>query len=85
VTMPHGTPSRYNDSGCRCDPCRDALREKQRANNVARTVKPKDPADPRHGSYTFYRNHGCRCDQCKKAQREQCAIEYQARKAARAA
>ena len=85
MTMPHGTYSRYVDSGCRCAECREALRKRQGTNNEARRSRPKDPGDPRHGSDNFYTNHGCRCERCKEAHKEKCALHYQARKAARTA
>lgn len=67
TTAPHGTLTRYQYHGCRCDECRRANREKQAA------LKGK-PA-PTH-SVSGYRNYGCRCDVCREAHAHAERIEH---------
>lgn len=69
---PHGCIQRYW-RGCRCDPCRKAMRlyhRKRRARIENRPFSEKDVlGSARHGTYSLY-NKGCRCDPCRTAMRE---------------
>ncbi len=60
----HGTAAGYW-AGCRCDPCREARREYDRA----RRERGLEPDDPRHGTINGYW-FGCRCDLCREAHNE---------------
>lgn len=50
---------RYLRYGCRCDVCKEAVREH------SRSLKTRGP--PHHGTASGYRNYGCRCDLCRQA------------------
>lgn len=56
----HGTTYRYKQ-GCRCDECREAIRENRRK---MRARGPKV-----HGRESSYTNYGCRCEACSTAAR----------------
>jgi hypothetical protein len=68
----HGTRSRYT-AGCRCDLCRAAQREEQRA-------RRRSGQAPTHG-LSGYKNYGCRCPVCTQANTVHCR-EYMTRRAA---
>ena len=61
----HGSASTYVNYGCRCDDCKEKMRQTVRDRKAAIT-----PDDPRHGTAGFYSNHGCRCDECREAVRQ---------------
>ena len=48
-------------SGCRCDVCREAIREYRREHK---------PPVRRHGTESAYMNAGCRCEPCRQAAAE---------------
>lgn len=58
--MKHGTTGYA--AGCRCDACRTAVREYQRAYYARIPVK--------HGTRDGYYKQGCRCDECQDARRK---------------
>lgn len=61
-----GTKTGYFSRGCRCEPCRAAGAEDQRARYLRdRASGPRE--DTKHGTTTGYTNFGCRCDECKAA------------------
>jgi hypothetical protein len=62
---PHGTPSRYNNDGCRCDDCRAAASAARL--EWVQSLRDRPSADIPHGSTTGYRNWGCRCEPCRRA------------------
>lgn len=73
----HGTLNGYNNLRCRCDDCRGAARDWNRAYSH-RTGRRRPRAVylatlrnrvTEHGTITRYA-HGCRCDECKRASRE---------------
>lgn len=59
----HGTISSYKHYKCRCDACKAAIVEYEKA----RLQKPKFvyPKPLEHGTSNAYTYHGCRCDICK--------------------
>lgn len=61
--MRHGTISSYKHYKCRCDACKAAIVEYEKA----RLQKPKFvyPKPLEHGTSNAYTYHGCRCDICK--------------------
>jgi len=61
----HGTTGGYTNHKCRCDACRGALREYQRARRGQR-IQGATP-DHVHGTTNGYGNYGCRCDLCRAA------------------
>lgn len=66
---PHGTTSRYNNQGCRCDECREANRVYGLAYARKRGAVPEAEyreSVKRHG-ITAYRRRGCRCEVCRAA------------------
>lgn len=65
---PHGCMQRYW-RGCRCDPCRQAMRRyhRERRARIAGRPFPRDPV-LEHGTYILY-SRGCRCDPCREAMR----------------
>lgn len=69
-TRTHGNASTYRN-GCRCDPCRDAHRERTRVyrDRNARRLK-QDRAAVKHGSDTTYNDFRCRCGECRRAHTE---------------
>jgi hypothetical protein len=80
--MPHGTASRYGNDGCRCAPCREAYRIRQKAYRDERTERLRSGlVEVRHGELGTYLNWGCRCSACTEAHRL-AAREYRARKRA---
>lgn len=61
-----GTANGYI-AGCRCEPCRLAKRETQRAYQARRKAGlTHTPTTFDHGTLTKYR-HGCTCDECRQA------------------
>lgn len=62
--------------GCRCDPCRDAHRERcyKRKNERAKLLEA-DPTIVRHGMVSTYRNWCCRCPACTAAHSAMCKIQ----------
>lgn len=78
MTRAHGTPSGYN-GGCRCDACRAAHNDRQKAYAAKRKAGLADGTiQVRHGVMASY-SHGCRCDQCK-AKASKVNREYRARR-----
>jgi hypothetical protein len=72
--MTHGKASSYKN-GCRCDACREANRDWQRA-YMHRTGRSRPRAvyiaerranPPPHGTESRYTDRRCRCDECKRA------------------
>lgn len=61
---PHGTGTRYQYHGCRCDECRAWNREHMRRF----IAKRRNTTPPAH-NYTGYQLYGCRCPTCKEAYR----------------
>lgn len=61
----HGTVNGYTNLKCRCDKCKQAIRDQKAAGLP-------DPEDPRHGTASGYVNNGCRCARCTEAQRADC-------------
>ncbi|QPF33239.1 hypothetical protein H0S56_06255 [Acinetobacter lwoffii] len=61
--MKHGTISSYKHYKCRCNDCREAIVEYEKA----RLQKPKFvyPKPLEHGTSNAYTYHGCRCEICK--------------------
>lgn len=60
----HGTLSRYNNHGCRCEPCMDAMRT-YRAEYAARKAAGAPTRRYRlHGTLDTY-DDGCRCRRCR--------------------
>ncbi|MBB4915066.1 hypothetical protein [Streptosporangium saharense] len=73
----HGRASTYN-TGCRCEPCTTAVRERLRATRVRLRQRAVDhPELVPHGTSGAYHNWGCRCVVCKSAQS---ARQYRARR-----
>lgn len=68
--LPCGTNAAY-DRGCRCEPCRAAMREQCRATREQRRGRPVP--DDIHGKATTYGNWGCRCRPCTDAHNIACA------------
>lgn len=69
---PHGTRSRYNNAGCRCDRCRDANTQdaaRRKAERYAYVDNYSLPPTVEHGR-SAYNNWGCRCPICCAAQAE---------------
>jgi uncharacterized protein YcbX len=64
--MKHGTHYGYN-MGCRCEECRVAERETQRAYRARKRLRPV-PAHV-HGTAQGYQGWYCRCDECREVQR----------------
>lgn len=60
--LKHGLPSTYTNKRCRCDLCKEAIREYNKSRRQGLS-----PEDPRHGTPGGYSNHGCRCLECKSA------------------
>lgn len=54
-------------TGCRCDACSDAARQRAVEQKIARLEDGLAPDDQRHGTMTGYINWNCRCDQCRAA------------------
>lgn len=83
----HGTWGRYVYYSCRCDECKRAASEHNRAYNARRRACGGDPAGTaeryEHGTRSRYR-HGCRCEPCRHAERDY-TRDYRARKKAEAA
>lgn len=61
--IPHGTATGYVNRGCRCEPCRVAVREYRRDLNAKRQGIPKH----KHGTVGGYSWLGCRCEACRTA------------------
>lgn len=61
--IPHGTATGYTNRGCRCEPCRVAVREYRKQLNAARPGIPNH----KHGTLTAYKSLGCRCADCRQA------------------
>jgi hypothetical protein len=57
-----GTLNGYRHRHCRCDACKVANSEYQRASTARRRGQATN-----HGKATTYVNYGCRCDQCRAA------------------
>lgn len=66
---PHGTTTRYDAGGCRCQPCRDAHASSVRLRRHRRKNQPL-PTDIQHGRYSTYRDWSCRCTECRHAWNE---------------
>lgn len=60
----HGTSNGYGTHGCRCDTCKNYVRERNKARSLAALAVD----DSRHGTRNGY-GHGCRCDRCRDAER----------------
>jgi len=61
----HGTVEGYKWGGCRCDPCRVAAVDWQRAvRRRQRELGAENPDAIPHGSVTGYKNWWCRCEEC---------------------
>lgn len=62
----HGKPGTYSYHKCRCEPCCEAYRARQRqyAASRPRPVKPQKPVV--HGKASTYKS-GCRCEPCRVA------------------
>lgn len=58
----HGTYGSYSN-GCRCEPCRDAMRASKRAAKARAAATGDIP----HGTLNGYGNLGCRCQPCRGA------------------
>ena len=70
---PHGTHGRYSNHGCRCDLCKQAIRDYRAELRVRKGLPPQEPRRAaEHGTHGRYSNHGCRCDACTKANRDDC-------------
>ena len=54
----HGTVYRYN-RGCRCDECKQAIRDAH--------IRRREAGPKKHGTPSAYSNYGCRCRRCTKA------------------
>ncbi len=76
---PHGTRSRYNNQGCRCQACREANRL-DTAEDRARRRVALGSAEVEHGTKSTYTNHGCRCEECRVANAATCRA-YRERRA----
>lgn len=61
----HGTSGGYCNWGCRCAPCVEANRTKQRRWRASRVELPIP--NHVHGTDNGYVNYGCRCDPCTSA------------------
>lgn len=78
----HGEASTYR-SGCRCQPCRDAHRERTRVYRDRNTAQLNDDAAVvKHGSDTTYNDFRCRCGECRQAHTERQRRDRQRAKAA---
>lgn len=67
TSSPHGTMSRYTNSRCRCEACRDAMAEYMRGWHSSKDGLPD--GDPRHGTLNGYDHYRCRCGRCCAARR----------------
>jgi hypothetical protein len=63
--MRHGSPWTYRNHGCRCESCKTAWSDYNRARRARRIAEGPNPQ--RHGMPSSYINHGCRCDECTAA------------------
>jgi hypothetical protein len=61
----HGTLTGYHKVACRCDRCRQAMRERARERTAENLLRPVP--EQWHGTANGYGNYGCRCDPCKAA------------------
>jgi hypothetical protein len=71
--IPHGTSNAYTNYACRCPPCKEAGRirnKRQRENRKARLRASFDRIP--HG-IRGYKNYGCKCGVCKAA-----GVQYRA-------
>lgn len=74
----HGGSGTLYNQGCRCEPCREAHRERMRDGNARRAAERirgengdwYAPRAAEHGTTSTYSNWGCRCDPCKDRQSE---------------
>lgn len=57
----HGTYSGYTNNGCRCEPCRGAMR------SYVKARKERGISWEQHGTYTGYNFYSCRCMECRGA------------------
>jgi hypothetical protein len=63
----HGTVSAYaGKTACRCERCREAMRNYQRQRVATNRARPVPP-EAWHGTASTYVNYGCRCDSCRAA------------------
>lgn len=67
ILVPHGTARGYT-YGCRCEPCKEANRERYREAKRRRLSRPV-PGHV-HGTWNGYSNYGCRCAECLTACRQ---------------
>ncbi|WP_406444434.1 hypothetical protein OHB14_36430 [Streptomyces sp. NBC_01613] len=79
----HGDHRTYQ-KGCRCDDCREALRQYHAELRAKWRQDPSSADRAGHGKSTTYRNHACRCTKCTEANRV-ATNEYRARRRQRAA
>lgn len=71
----HGSLHGYNSFQCRCNACRQAMRD-YRAKARTRLT----PDDARHGLASTYTNLACRCLACTTAEARRNAASYAARR-----
>jgi hypothetical protein len=65
----HGTVSRYNDHGCRCSDCREAIRAQAiTRREVTQANGGTHPGPITHGR-SGYINYSCRCETCRAGHR----------------
>jgi hypothetical protein len=63
----HGTVARYMGHGCRCNDCREAVRQRSISRREASEANDGVyPGQIAHGG-SAYANYGCRCDACTAA------------------
>lgn len=67
-TLPPGV-SAYTNDKCRCDGCREGMRQNQQQMRDWFRAHPEDARIP-HGTFNGYTNYACRCDACRRAATE---------------
>lgn len=72
----HGTYSTYTNKKCRCEECKVAARDYQRARTAQKNGDPeyipkkRGPKVKEEHGMSGYSNRGCRCEICKQAIRD---------------
>ena len=66
-SLPHGTVSGYINWGCRCEPCRQGLRDYYGTKSLAQHLAD---IESKHGTEGRYVTRRCRCKLCRTAATE---------------
>lgn len=66
MEITHGTYTAYTTRSCRCDDCKQAMKDYRQSLKAQGLPE----GDRRHGTRNGYYNYGCRCEGCSEAARK---------------